>query len=66
MVKITEKIKITQPEKKNNDGSASCLQALRRGRGVRDRTNLLDISDSELIERLRFGRQELYELIQEW
>ena len=37
-------------------------RALRRERVVRDRTNPLDIySDSELIERFRFGRQALYE-----
>lgn len=41
-------------------------RALRRERVVRDRTNPLDIySDSELIERFRFGRQALFDLIEE-
>lgn len=41
-------------------------RAFRRERLIRDRTNPLDIySESELIERFRFGRQALFELIEE-
>ena len=41
-------------------------RALRRERVLRDRTNPLDIySEHELIERFRFGRNDIFELIEE-
>ena len=41
-------------------------RAFRREKLIRDRTNPLDVyTESELIERFRFGRQALFELIEE-